>query len=78
MKKCVDCGSTLTGSNCVYRGGGPRPNGPSMDITGADKNMSSNNIQILCHSCNATKWNRTHEEFINYCKMITKKFGSTE
>ena len=39
------------------------------------RHMTLNNIQIVCHSCNSTKRNRTMVEFIEYCKLIVKLYG---
>ena len=46
-------------------------NSPTLDRIDNENFINKNNIMILCHSCNATKRNRTLKEFHEYCKMIT-------
>ena len=47
------------------------PNSPSMDRIDNDQIIRKTNIRIICHSCNTTKLDRTHEEFVEYCKTVT-------
>lgn len=47
---------------------------PTLDRTNNEKNICSDNIQIVCHRCNAIKQNLTMDEFIRYCNMIANKF----
>ena len=44
----------------------------SMDRISNSKVMSPDDIQWLCHSCNATKRNRSNEEFLEYIKKVMK------
>jgi hypothetical protein len=46
------------------------PNSPSLDRIDNTQRLALNDVQIICHSCNSTKQNRTMAEFIEYCKLI--------
>lgn len=50
-------------------------NKPSLDRTNNDDFIDDTNIQVICHSCNRTKSNRTMKEFIEYCTMVADKYG---
>jgi len=49
-------------------------NSPTLDRIDNNKILTLNNIQILCKKCNVTKQDRTMQEFIDYCTMISNKF----
>jgi hypothetical protein len=49
---------------------------PTLDRLDNGNVIRSENILILCYQCNATKRDRTLEEFVDYCKEIAKKFHS--
>ena len=55
-------------------GTGFNSNSPTLDRTNNEKILTLSNTQIICHSCNTTKHNRTMKEFIEYCEMIVNKF----
>jgi len=67
---CPYCGVTLEFAN----GKGMKRGSPSLDRINNGKVINKNNVQIICHSCNTTKLNRTHVEFIEYCKKIIHRF----
>ena len=52
---------------------------PTIDILNPQiREMSRDNIQILCQRCNKLKRNIPHLEFIEICNNITKRyFGNT-
>ena len=72
-KICIYCGSNL-----IYKNNGKgdkiNDNRPSMDRINNENEININNVQIICSRCNVTKLNRTHDEFIEYCKIIAEKF----
>lgn len=51
-------------------------NSPSLDRINNENEMNMENVQIICHKCNAIKHDMTHLEFIKYCKHIFDKFGN--
>jgi hypothetical protein len=67
---CNFCGCKL---NWGY-GKGHSQNSPSLDRINNENIITSDNIQILCTKCNASKQDRTMSELINWCKTIVKKF----
>jgi hypothetical protein len=68
---CKYCGTNL---NFNQRKGGLLNESPTLDRTNNDQILNKESVQIICRLCNSTKQNRTHEEFINYCRMIGNKF----
>ena len=48
---------------------------PTLDRMDNEKTITINNVEIVCLLCNSTKRNRTFKEFVDYCKMISDKFG---
>ena len=50
-------------------------NSPTLDRIENGKLINKNNIMIVCHTCNATKRNRTMVEFVEYCENVVKKFA---
>ncbi|MBA7709789.1 hypothetical protein ES703_118714 [subsurface metagenome] len=69
-KNCHLCGTKL---DWKY-GRGRKDNNPSLDRINNENFLILSNIQIVCCRCNATKYNRTMKEFIDYCKEIYFKF----
>ena len=67
---CAYCGCELDWS--TYKDGKPVPNSPSLDRIGNGLIIRQNNIQIICLQCNTTKFNRTHDDFILYCKKVVE------
>lgn len=50
---------------------------PTLDILDPkNKVVDINNIQIICHSCNSSKRNRTHQELVDWCKIVVQKFDT--
>lgn len=69
---CTFCGESL------YWGAFPqktRENSPSLDRMFNGDELCEDNINIICNKCNATKGNRTIEEFIAYCKTIADRYS---
>jgi hypothetical protein len=65
---CRICGQPLT----VRLG---EKQSPSMDIIDPNnKILSAKNVQIVCFQCNSTKRDRTMQEFIEYCKLVSERF----
>ena len=51
---------------------------PTLDVIDPNrKRISVFDIQIICRQCNVTKSNRTHREFINYCKGVIESHEDT-
>lgn len=73
-KKCYICDCNLNW-NTGFKKGKPQNNSPTLDSIDNSKNLTNNNIQIVCYRCNSTKRDRTMNEFIEYCKNVYKKFG---
>ena len=71
---CSICGCGLNWSYGT-KNGKLQSNSPTLDRTKNENTINRNNIMIICHSCNATKRNRTMDEFVEYCEMISKKFA---
>ena len=61
-----------------YDGTGRNRLRPSVDRIDNEKILRLNNIQIICWRCNATKYDRTMKEFVDYCKMMANKYDSKE
>jgi len=55
-------------------GTGLNANSPTLDRINNQKTLTLNNVQIICSKCNRIKSNMSMNEFIEYCKMIYKKF----
>ena len=66
---CSICGVNLKWESGTYL----RHNSPSLDRINNESVLHSDNIMIICHSCNSTKRDRTLSEFIEYCKMVASK-----
>ncbi|GAH49610.1 unnamed protein product [marine sediment metagenome] len=75
MIKNIECCSFCNCKLSWGYGNGFTNNSPTLDRIDNKKNISLGNIQILCRRCNVTKFDRNMKEFIEYCKMIYKKFG---
>lgn len=72
---CCYCNTELIYGNGEHGGGKKASNQiPTMDRINGDKVITKENIRIICWRCNKTKSNRTHEEFVEYCKNIAIKF----
>lgn len=71
---CIICGCELNWSYGT-KGGKLQSNSPTLDRIDNGEKINKNNIMIVCHSCNATKRNRTMNEFVEYCRMIADKFA---
>jgi hypothetical protein len=65
---CLFCKTPLDWSR--GKKGGPKYNSPSLDRMNNEKNLTLNNVMIICKQCNASKQNRNLEEFVSYCKNI--------
>jgi 5-methylcytosine-specific restriction endonuclease McrA len=69
-KECSYCGEEL---NWIWNRGHSSKN-PTLDRVNNEKEIRVDNIEIICRRCNATKYDRSKEEFIKYCEMIVNKF----
>lgn len=72
-KKCNYCGAELNFTHGT-KDGKVIKTSPTLDRINNETVLTLENIQLLCHSCNATKQDRGHDEFINYCNELVKKF----
>jgi hypothetical protein len=67
-KTCIYCGCELQyGYN---KKGSPYKTSPSLDRINNEQFLSLDNVEIICHDCNAIKRCRTKNEFIDYCKKV--------
>lgn len=70
IKVCYYCGRNL-----VYRNKNRAcDNSASLDRINNSKIISKNTVRVVCIQCNKTKQNRTHNQFVEYCKKIVSKF----
>ena len=46
---------------------------PSLDRIDNETIITKDNVQIICLSCNTTKGPRTMKEFLDYCKLVSKR-----
>jgi hypothetical protein len=53
-----------------------KSNSPSLDRLDNEDVIRKDNILILCYKCDATKRDRTMEEFLSYCGAVVSKFHS--
>jgi hypothetical protein len=72
-------------THCMYCGCklwyGPKdgkvmPNSPALDRKNNGVTITCDNVDITCIRCGRTKNDRTHNEFVQYCIAIVKKYGS--
>ncbi len=76
---CCYCNTELIYGNGEHGSGKKASNQiPTMDRINGDKVITKENVQIICWRCNKTKSNRTHAEFVEYCKTIVTKFTNVE
>jgi hypothetical protein len=73
-KNCFICGCELKWNR---KDGDPQMcnNTPTLDRMDNGNDLTMENTEIVCLSCNATKRHRTFKEFTEYCKFISEKFG---
>ena len=67
--KCPLCGCKLD-----YRRGEHtrKDNGASLDRIDNTLTVTKDNTWIICSKCNTTKSNRTLDEFLDYCTIVSK------
>lgn len=53
-------------------------NSPTLDRINNEKVLNRNNIWIICNKCNTSKYDRTFDEFIEYCTKVSNKFKKGE
>lgn len=56
--------------NMKYTGGKFSKQSATLDRIDNEPILTLKNIQVICAQCNRTKGERTHREFINYCKQV--------
>ena len=71
---CFICGAVLDWQ--LGNKGRMKSNSPTLDRVDNENVIRKNNILILCYKCNATKRDRTFEEFVEYCDAAARKFHS--
>lgn len=49
---------------------------PTLDRLDNENVIKKENVLILCYQCNATKRDRTLQEFLDYCKGVAIRFHS--
>ena len=72
-KNCPLCGIELDWSPLK---GYKKNNSPSLDRINNEDFLDIHNIVIICSRCNTTKYDRTLEKFVEYCRMIVKLFDN--
>lgn len=74
IKYCSICNIKL---NWQYgsKKGKIQNNSPTLDRIKNNKILNKNNIQVICNKCNASKRDRTMDEFIQYCTKVSNKFN---
>lgn len=55
-------------------GGRENQKSATLDRINNEKILTLNNIQIICHKCNATKQDRTMPELVEWCNQFIKKY----
>jgi hypothetical protein len=72
IKFCRYCGCKLD-----YRPyQGFKKHGPSLDrINNKKDKLELLDVQIICHDCNSAKRSKTHNEFINWIKLVLRLNG---
>jgi 5-methylcytosine-specific restriction endonuclease McrA len=50
-------------------------NSPTLDRINNEKELRLDNVEIICYKCNTTKGDRTKEHFLDFCRLIVKRFG---
>jgi len=71
-KQATHC--PICGCNLQWKPRKACPNSPSLDRKNNGNIISKDTIWIICYKCNTTKWNRTWNEFLDYCELVTNKF----
>ena len=69
---CKICGCEL---NWIVGKGKIMNNSPSLDRTDNTAVMATGNVQIVCCSCNTTKRDRSMDEFIEYCRLVIRRYN---
>ena len=68
---CPFCGCKLEWSY----GKGASKNSPTLDRINNEGVLTLKNTQILCRRCNGIKQEKSMQEFIEYCTIISNKFN---
>ena len=55
---------------------GPLSNSPTLDRINQEMVLTTDSVQVICSRCNLTKSNRTMNEFIEYCRLVAKRFST--
>jgi hypothetical protein len=69
---CELCGDELRWEPVGFKG--MYPNTPTLDRVSNEKVLTTENVMILCNSCNAGKGVQSLDEYIDKCKRIANKF----
>lgn len=46
----------------------------SMDVVNPKKIITPDNVQWLCHRCNGSKQDMSHDEYVRHCQMMVDKY----
>jgi 5-methylcytosine-specific restriction endonuclease McrA len=68
-QECLYCGEKLNWS----WGRGHSSHSPTLDRINNEVEIRIDNVEIICRRCNATKYDRSKEDFIRYCEMIVNR-----
>jgi len=71
-EQTMECG--YCGGKLLYNRQTSLMERPTLDRTEGDIVVRLEDVQIICHRCNVSKSNRTHSEFVHFCKLIAMKF----
>lgn len=69
---CFICGASLDWQ--LGNKGHMHNRSPTLDRLDNENVIRSDNVLILCYRCNATRRDRTLNEFLNYCNAVVTKF----
>jgi len=67
---CPICGSPL-----IFGGEKPHRNTPTLDRIYGDRELTLDNTNIICYTCNSAKGVMTYNELIKYCNDEISKSG---
>lgn len=71
---CFICGTTINWQ--LGNKGNMKNDSPTLDRLDNENVIRKDNILILCYKCNATKRDRTLNEFLDYCDAVVTRFHS--
>lgn len=74
IDSCFICGIQLDWE--LGNKGRTHASSPTLDRMDNQNEIRQDNVLILCYSCNATKRDRTLQEFLDYCEAVAGRLHS--